>query len=74
MSGASRTLDETLVEDFSKHPFAGLPVTVRLSAEDASGQSGESAPVATVLPIRSFYDPLALALIEQRRDLLWSMA
>ena len=35
------SVDETLVEDFSKHPFAGLPVTVRLTAEDATGQTGE---------------------------------
>jgi uncharacterized protein (TIGR02302 family) len=72
LSGRSETFEETLVEDFSKHPFAGLPVTVTLSAEDALGQTGASAPVAAVLPMRSFYDPLALAIVEQRRDLLWS--
>ena len=60
MAGATRQVDETMVEDFSKHPFAGLPVTVRLSAEDATGQTGESAAVPAVLPMRSFYDPLAL--------------
>ena len=27
-----------------------------------------------VLPMRRFYDPMAAALIEQRRDLLWSGA
>lgn len=74
MTGGSRRIEETLVEDFSKHPFAGLPVTLRLTATDAVGQTGESAPVAAVLPMRSFYDPLALALVEQRRDLLWSAA
>ncbi len=74
MSGGSARIAETLVEDFSKHPFAGLPVTVRLFAEDATGQTGASAPVAAVLPMRSFYDPMALALVEQRRDLLWSAA
>ncbi|MFT3975465.1 MAG: TIGR02302 family protein [Amaricoccus sp.] len=74
MTGGSADLSETLVEDFSKSPFAGLPVTVRLTAEDAIGQTGQSPAVATVLPMRSFYDPLAMALIEQRRDLLWSAA
>lgn len=74
MAGDTEELGETLVEDFSKSPYAGMPVTVRLHAEDATGQTGESSPVATVLPIRSFYDPLAAALIEQRRDLLWSTA
>ncbi|HVL21049.1 MAG TPA: TIGR02302 family protein, partial [Amaricoccus sp.] len=74
MSGNTAEIAETLVEDFSKSPFAGMPVTVRLKAEDAIGQTGESAAVATVLPMRSFYDPLAAALVEQRRDLLWSGA
>ena len=67
-------ISETLVEDFSKHPFAGLPVTVRLVAEDATGQTGSSEPVSAVLPMRRFYDPMALALVEQRRDLMWSTA
>lgn len=74
MAGGTKAIDETLIEDFSKHPFAGLPVTVRLLAEDATGQTGEGVSVSGVLPIRSFYDPLALALVEQRRDLLWSAA
>ena len=49
-------------------------MTVRLVAEDATGQKGTSAPVAAELPMRRFYDPMAAALIEQRRDLLWSAA
>lgn len=72
MSGGTTDLAETLVEDFSKSPFAGMPVTVRLTAEDAVGQTGESPAVETILPMRAFYDPLAAALVEQRRDLLWS--
>jgi uncharacterized protein (TIGR02302 family) len=74
MSGNARAISETLVEDFSKHPWAGLPVTVRLQAEDGLGQTGETAPVAAVLPMRRFYHPVAAALVEQRRDLLWSAA
>ena len=65
-------MKDTLVEDFSKHPFAGLPVTVTLRAEDAKGQAAASPPAAAVLPMRRFYDPMARALVEQRRDLLWS--
>ncbi|PRY24288.1 uncharacterized protein (TIGR02302 family) [Aliiruegeria haliotis] len=63
---------ETLVEDFSKHPWVGLPVTITLSAVDAAGQSGQSVPTEMVLPGRRFFEPLAAALIEQRRDLLWA--
>ncbi|HVH02585.1 MAG TPA: DUF4175 family protein, partial [Amaricoccus sp.] len=72
LTGGSREVSDTLVEDFSKHPFAGLPVTVTLRAEDARGQAAASVPQAAVLPMRRFYDPMARALIEQRRDLLWS--
>ncbi len=74
MRGAGPEVNETLVEDFSKNPWAGLPVTLTLTAEDGLGQVGASGPIPTVLPGRRFYDPLAAALIEQRRDLLWSPA
>ena len=74
LSGKSDAVDETLVEDFSKQPYAGMPVTVQLDAEDATGQKALSPVVEATLPMRSFYDPLAKALIEQRRDLLWSAA
>jgi uncharacterized protein (TIGR02302 family) len=70
--GPEEALAETLVEDFSKHPWAGLPVTIRLTAEDAIGQIGAHDGVTAVLPGRRFYNPVAAALIEQRRDLLWT--
>jgi uncharacterized protein (TIGR02302 family) len=73
MTGIGEQVEETLVEDFSKHPWAGLPVTITLIAEDAIGQTGERAGLAAELPGRRFYDPLAAALVEQRRDLLWSV-
>lgn len=72
MSGSSTEIEETIVEDFSKNPLAGLPVTLTLTAVDGLGQEGQAGPIAEVLPGRAFYDPLAAALIEQRRDLLWS--
>ncbi len=74
MTGAGAEVNEALVDDFAKHPFAGLPVILTLSAEDAIGQRGDSGPIRTVLPARPFYDPIAAALIEQRRDVLWSPA
>lgn len=72
ITGNRAEFTETLVDDLSKHPFANLPVTIRLTAEDAAGQAGVSEPVAVVLPGKRFFDPLAAALIEMRRDLLWS--
>lgn len=71
-SGDRVEFDEQLVEDFSQHPYANLPVTLRLNVQDALGQQGESAPVSMVLPGRRFFQPVARAVIELRRDLLWS--
>jgi hypothetical protein len=72
MTGQAREVDDVLVEDFSKHPWAGLPVRFTLGAEDAIGQQGVDPNVEAVLPRRRFFDPMAAALVEQRRDILWS--
>jgi uncharacterized protein (TIGR02302 family) len=72
ISGDRRMFTENMIEDFSKHPWANLPVTITLSAEDAAGNVTQAAPFATILPTRRFFDPLAAAVIEMRRDLLWS--
>ena len=70
--GDRSAVEEVLVDNFAEHPWAGLPVTMVLSASDEAGQTGRSEPLRLVLPGRRFLDPLAMALIEQRRDLLWS--
>ncbi len=57
--------------DLSRHLWAGLPVVIFLETTDAAGQSA-TAEERAVLPRPAFYEPLAVALIEQRRDLLWS--
>ena len=72
IAGDRAAFTETLIEDFSKHPWANLPVTITLSAEDAAGQAGQATPLAALLPARHFFDPLAAAIAEQRRDLLWT--
>ncbi|MGV6850374.1 MAG: TIGR02302 family protein [Marinibacterium sp.] len=72
IAGDRRLFTETFVEDFSKHPWANLPVTFTLRVEDDIAQQGETEPLAHVLPARRFFDPMAGAIIEQRRDLLWS--
>ena len=66
--------EENLVEDFSKHPWANLPVVLNLTVLDAAEQQSRSEPSALLLPGRRFFDPMAAAIIEQRRDLLWSRA
>ncbi|MCE9508501.1 MAG: DUF4175 domain-containing protein [Alphaproteobacteria bacterium] len=58
------------VEDLTAHPWAGLPVTIRLEAEDSAGHKTLSAPAAFTLPERLFTNPTAKRLIEQRKKLL----
>ncbi|GAA6182471.1 TIGR02302 family protein [Shimia sp. NS0008-38b] len=71
IAGDRAAFDEVLIEDFSQHAWAHLPVVVDLSVEDDAGQIGE-ATLRFDLPARRFFDPLAAAVIELRRDLLWS--
>ncbi|HEX3861002.1 MAG TPA: TIGR02302 family protein [Stellaceae bacterium] len=59
----------TSYHDLSPHPWAGLPVEIRLVATDALGQTGESEPARMVLPERSFHHPIARAIIDQRKEL-----
>ncbi|MGP3697833.1 TIGR02302 family protein [Rhodobacter sp. NSM] len=74
IAGSRVEFSETLVEDLAKHPFANLPVVLNLSVTDAAMQEGLAEPLKVVLPGRRFFDPLAAALIEMRRDLLWNRA
>ncbi len=72
IAGNRAVFSETLIENLSDHPWAHLPVTLQMQVVDAKGQLGESEVVQLDLPARRFFDPLAAAVIEQRRDLLWS--
>ncbi len=72
IAGSRQDFTEALVEDFSKHPWANLPVVMELSVLDASEQNGLSEQSNIVLPGRRFFDPLAASIIEMRRDLLWN--
>tara|TARA_R110002049_G_scaffold23781_3_gene84480 strand:+ start:88631 stop:91258 length:2628 start_codon:yes stop_codon:yes gene_type:complete len=74
ITGDRRQFSEFLIENFSKHPWANLPVTISLSVLDAAEQQGQTQGEALVLPGRRFFDPAAAAVIEMRRDLLWSRA
>lgn len=72
ISGDRSDFSEVAIDDFSKHPWANLPISAELFALDAAGQESLSAPQFATLPGRRFFDPLAKAVIEQRRDLLWN--
>ena len=70
--GKRTELTATLVDDLSKHVFANLPVTMTFTVADAGGNEGSSAPYNVTLHGKRFFDPLAAALIEMRRDILWN--
>lgn len=72
ISGNRASFEDALVEDISEHPFANLPVQVQLEVTDGRGQTGQTEPLSLVLPGKRFFDPLAAAIVEMRRDLLWN--
>jgi uncharacterized protein (TIGR02302 family) len=53
--------------DLTEHVWAGAPVKVTLKAVDAAGQAARSETKTIVLPERPFSNPLARAVLEQRR-------
>lgn len=59
----------TAFQDLTAHPWAGMPVTVRLTATDGAGQTGRSEDAAIILPERTFNHPVARAIINQRKVL-----
>ncbi|WP_158554768.1 TIGR02302 family protein [Methylovirgula sp. 4M-Z18] len=56
--------------NLTDHPWAGARVTMVLVARDDPGQEGRSEEVTVQLPQRTFTNPLAKALVEQRRNLI----
>ncbi|MCU4652538.1 DUF4175 domain-containing protein [Roseibacterium sp. SDUM158016] len=63
---------EVMVEDVAAHPLANLPVSLTLTVTDEAGQIGTVSYDIPRLPGRRFFDPLANAIVELRRDILWS--
>ena len=68
--GANGVGEAQTTSDLSEHPWAGARVTMTLSARDIAGEDGSSEPIPLTLPQRRFDNPLARALVEQRRDLV----
>jgi uncharacterized protein (TIGR02302 family) len=56
--------------DLTNHAWAGSPVTIRLKVKDEAGQEATSEAINFTLPQRPFTNPLAKALVEQRRNLV----
>lgn len=68
---ADEVVEQTVEQDFIEHPWAGSPVLMTLTAEDAAGHVTESEPIEFILPARIFTEPMAKAIIEQRRNFAW---
>ena len=64
-----KQVHDTSFNDLTAHPWAGLPVDIHLEAKDALGQTGESDTIRITLPERVFHNPVARAIIEQRKQL-----
>ena len=62
--------DATSKQDMSAHPWAGLYVTMALTAKDAAGHTATAESKRFKLPERGFFRFLAKALIEQRKKLI----
>lgn len=71
-NGDRADFEAFFVENLSEHPLANLPVILDFQVVDAAGQVGESLAEPVVLPGRRFFQPFAKAIIEQRRDIMWS--
>lgn len=72
ITGSRADFAETLVEDASKHAWSNLPVRMTFEVTDGRGQTGRSETLELSLPGRRFFDPVASAVAELRRDLLWT--
>jgi len=71
LPAASGSPDATeTIADLSEHPWAGARAVLTLVARDAGGNEGKSAEIEIRLPQKPFANPLARALVEQRRSLV----
>jgi uncharacterized protein (TIGR02302 family) len=64
------TGEATTTGDLSEHPWAGAQVVMTLKATGVSGHTGVTPATLIVLPQRQFRNPVARALVEQRRALI----
>ncbi|AHJ61879.1 putative membrane associated protein [Granulibacter bethesdensis] len=68
-AGHPRVAGGATESDLTANPWAGLPVTLTLTANDTAGQTGQSEPVSLILPQKPFRNPLARALLSIRQSL-----
>lgn len=66
----AKQAEGTSYHELSGHPWAGMRVRMVLTAKDQAGQIGKSKPIEFILPQRRFDNPIARAIVEQRRYLI----
>lgn len=67
---APKSAEQKVFQDLTAHAWAGLMVEMTLVARDQAGNEASSPKLVFRLPERKFTQPLARAVIEQRRKLL----
>lgn len=67
--GRAKEVEQKVLQPLADHPWAGREVRMQLVARDDADNEGYSKPVKVVLAERPFSEPLAQALIEQRKTL-----
>ena len=72
-AGSRSEFETVFAGEFSRHPWAGLPVEIVAEATDGAGLSKRVDLLSIDLPETAFLNPVAAALVEQRRDLVWSV-
>ena len=68
-SGPVKDAESTSYHDLTAHPWAGTQVTMTLEATDGAGQTGTGEPVGFILPERQFRNPVARAIVAERKKL-----
>ena len=71
-NGRTADFEETVLEELAEHPWAGLPVIIDIWVLDDAGNQGAIEPELVAMPGKRFFDDLAGAIAELRRDLLWN--
>lgn len=66
----ARAGESTVFKDLTAHRWAGQNVLITLEAKDGAGQVAIAPQIKIKLPERTFQQPLARALIEQRKLLV----
>ena len=68
-AGGLPAAEAVTFHDLTAHPWAGLPVTIRLQARDTGDQVGTSDALEITLPEREFTHPVAREIVAQRKRL-----